>query len=292
MAYSRKATEIAKTFQGLIIPHTKFNAAANSIENAIEVGKFAGTFAGVRVSAPSGSGKTVLLEFVRSRMEQASDEERSKDIIFASLKENPSVSQVQGDLLDNYNYAARNLGRSSGNNNDVNLVLVKAIAHHRTRLIAIDEFQHVFLTGGVKAATPVVDWLKRLMNLVQVPVVLLGTESIDRLEGLDEQLLSRIPTVARLGYFALNTEWRGFLNALASGCKEFDLSIISKDRGTAVTLWEATKGSPRSTKTLLVHAICIGVTAEKTELTREILKDAFVAHRGVDASAENPFATD
>lgn len=289
MTYSRKATEIAKAFQSLIVPHTRFNAAAQSIEHAIAVGRFAGTFAGVRVSAPSGSGKTVLLDLVKSRLEQSSDDERSKDVIYASLKENPSVSQLQGDLLENFNYPPRNLGR---NNNDVNVVLVKAINQHLTKLIAIDEFQHVFLANGVKAATPVVDWLKRLMNLVHVPVVLLGTESIDRLEGMDEQLTSRIPTVARLSYFGLNAEWRGFLNALATGCKEFDMSLLSKDRATAVSLWEATKGSPRGTKTLLVHAICIGVTADKMVLTRELLRDAFVAHRGGDASGENPFATD
>ncbi|MGZ0102193.1 TniB family NTP-binding protein [Achromobacter sp. KK8] len=292
MAYTRKATDATKTLQGLIVPHTKFNIAVNHIEDAVEIGRFAGTFAGVRVSAPAGAGKSALLDFIRSRMEQSNDEERSKDMIFASVKELPSVSQVQTDLLKNYNYAAQNLGRSSANNNDVNLVLVKAITHHRTRLIALDEFQHIFLSGGLKVATSVVDWLKRLMNLVRVPVVLLGTESMDRLEGLDEQLTSRIPTVVRLSYFSLNAEWRGFLNALATGCREFDLSLIGKDRETAVSLWEATKGSPRETKGLLRHAICIGVMTERMELTRELLREAFVAHFGVDTSRENPFATD
>lgn len=289
MAYSRYSTEVANRFQSLIIPHTRFIAAARSIESAIDVGKLTGTFAGVRVTAPSGAGKTVLLEYVKSNLAASEFDDKAKNVVCASLKENPSVSQVQSALLEKFDYA---VPARAANNNDVNVILTKAINHHRTKLIVIDEFQHVFLTGGVKFATPVIDWLKRLMNLVQVPVVLLGTEALDRLEGTDEQLTSRIPTIARLAHFSLNGEWRGFLTALANGCKEFDMTMLAKDRAAAIALWAATRGSPRNTKTLLVHAICIGLTAEKTELTLEILKDAFIAHRGGDAALENPFASD
>ncbi len=289
MAYSRHSTDVANRFQSLIIPHTKFVAAVKSIESAMDVGKLTGTFAGVRITAPSGSGKTALLGYVRSNLGTSEFDDKAKDIVDASLKENPSVSQVQSALLEKFDYA---VPARAASNNDVNVILVKAINHNRTKLIVLDEFQHVFLAGGVKFATPVIDWLKRLMNLVQVPVVLLGTEALDRLEGMDEQLTSRVPTIARLSHFSLNGEWRGFLTALSNGCKEFDMTLLAKDRTAAIALWAATGGSPRHTKTLLVHAICIGLTAEKSVLTMDILRDAFIAHRGPDGALENPFASD
>lgn len=289
MIYSAEAHQVALEFGSQIVPHTRFNSVLKSIESAVDIGNAAGIYAGVRVSAPSGSGKSVLLEHVGNRLNAVYGGNGNIAMISASLKENPSVSQVQSELIENFNYPARSVSKL-GNNNDVNVVLVKAITQHRVQLIAIDEFQHVFLTGGLKVATPVIDWLKRLMNLSHVPVLLLGTESIDRLEGLDPQLTSRIPTVGRLGHFPLNGEWYGFVKALAGACKGMDMSALCKDVSLSASLHGATKGSPRLTKALLVHSICIGLTNGQKVLDRSILKEAYVVLRGGEPNLENPFA--
>lgn len=289
MIYTQEAHLVASEFGSQIVPHTRFNSVLKSIESAVDIGSFAGIFAGVRVSAPSGSGKTVLLEHVGNKLNAVYGGNGNIAMISASLKENPSVSQVQSDLIENFNYPARSVSRA-GSNNDVNGVLVRALRQHRVRLIAIDEFQHVFLTSGLKVATPVIDWLKRLMNQTHVPVVLLGTESIDRLEGVDPQLTTRIPTVGRMGYFPLNGEWYGFVKALAGACKGMDMSALCKDVSLAASLHGATMGSPRLTKGLLVHSICIGLSNGKKTLDRSILKEAYLVQHGGEPNSENPFA--
>lgn len=289
MSYDLEALKVAAEFQSQIVPHTRFRTVLESIESAVAVGNSAGIFAGVRVSAPSGSGKSVLLQHVGNRLADKYGGDGSIAMISASLKENPSVSQVQGELIEAFSYPARSVSRV-GNNNDVNIVLVRAITQHRVRLIAIDEFQHVFLSGGLKVASPVVDWLKRLMNLVHVPVLLLGTESIDRLDGLDPQLTTRIPTVGRLGPFPLTGEWYGFVKALASACKGMDMSALSRDVSLAASLHGATGGVPRLAKSLLVYSICIGLTNGQKVLDKSLLKAAYAAQQGSDKSGENPFA--
>jgi hypothetical protein len=286
MKFTQEAMQAAENFQNQIIPHSRFQSVLESIENAVEIAS-TGIFTGVRVSAPSGSGKTALISHVKNRLDMQYGGDGSIAMITASLKENPSVSQVQNELTDHFKLATR--GPRSANNNDVNLIMVNAIITHRVRLIAIDEFQHVFLASGLKVATPVIDWLKRLMNYVQVPVVLLGTEAMDRLVGVDAQLTSRIPTVGRMGYFKLNSEWFGFIKALAGSCKEMDLTKIYEDKSMAAAMHMATGGSPRMTKALLIHAICIGISSGTRTLTTELLREAHAKQMGADADLENFF---
>lgn len=206
-------------------------------------------------------------------------------VITASLKEDPAVSQVQDELLSCFNYALRSaFGRVT--NNDINKVLVHAISRHQVRLIAIDEFQHIFINDR-KVVTVLLDWIKRLMNLTKVPVVVVGTERLDALEGFDEQFTSRIPTVARLSYFKLNAEWKGFLMALANECEAVDMSPLFTDFGQE--LFNASRGSPRAAKGIVIRALCIAITQGERRLSRNTMIAAYQMLYGQVDARGNPF---
>ncbi|WP_454677814.1 TniB family NTP-binding protein [Achromobacter marplatensis] len=286
MNFTEEALAVGRVLERTIVPHSRFEMIASYIEKAVEIGE-TGIFSGVRVAAPSGSGKTALLRYLDHRLSDRYGVGGQLPMISASLKENPSVSQVQGELLGNFNYPLSGVQRL-GTNNDVNMVLVRAIEQHRVRLIAIDEFQHVFLSNGSKVATAVLDWLKRLMNLTRVPVTLVGTEVLDRLEGVDSQLTSRIPTVVRMGHFQLNAEWKAFLQALASSVDAVDLTPLCGP--FAKPLFMASRGSPRMSKGLLVHAVCSAVSKGEKVLTAETMREAFRQQIGPLPDEENPFA--
>lgn len=288
MKFSDKAIQAGRALEETIVPHSSFEAAYDSIERAVQIGTGTGIFTGVRIPAPSGCGKSALLTYVEHRFQDLYGSIDHVPVITASLKEDPHVSQVQGELLSRFNYAIK-VGPGRVTNNDVNMVLVKAIQRHHVRLIAIDEFQHVFLVHGNKVATVLIDWVKRLMNLTKVPIVLVGTERLDSLDGVDPQLTTRIPTVVRLSNFKLNGEWKGFLEALVRQCHDVDMSPIHTE--FAQKLFNASHGSPRITKGLMVHALCISITKDEARLSRETLCEAYQMHFGWADIRENPFAT-
>lgn len=288
MIFSDEAIRAGKILSDQIISHPGFEAVVNQIESAVQLGNDAGIFSGVRLAAPSGSGKTTLMTYLSRRLQERYGHDGSIVIISGSLKENPSVSQIQVELLSNFNYALSGISRPASNN-DVNVVLLKAIAQHRVRLIAIDEFQHVFLSGGTKMATVILDWVKRLMNLTNVPVVLIGTESMDRLEGVDAQLTTRIPTVARLGPLRLSGEWLAFLRGFVAHCSLIDLSPICEEN-VARRIYHATSGVPRMAKSLLIHAVCLGITTNQPRVCATLLKEAYRLQKGILPDEENPFA--
>lgn len=288
MIFSDEAVRAGRLLSDQIISHPGFEAVVNQIESAVQIGNEVGIFSGVRIAAPSGSGKTTLMKYVGRRLQARYGFEGSTPVISGSLKENPSVSQIQAELLSNFNYALSGISRSVSNN-DVNIVLLKAISQNRVRLIAIDEFQHVFLAGGTKVATVILDWVKRLMNLTNVPVVLVGTESMDRLEGVDAQLTTRIPIVARLSPLRLSGEWLAFLRGFVAHSPQIDLSPLCEE-DIARRFYLATAGSPRMAKSLLIHAVCLGITTNQSRVCAALLKEAYRLQKGALPDEENPFA--
>lgn len=287
MDYSEQALKAGQAFSKIIVPHTEFQSAVNFLKDAIQIGNHTGVFSGVRIIAPSGSGKSLLISHITDFMKKNNPSDANIPVLSVSLKENPSVAQIQGDLLANFDYGLRHTTRSS-TNNEMNEVLVTAVKQHEVRLIAIDEFQHVFQSRGQKISTVVIDWIKRFMNLTGIPFALAGTEPMGQLNELDPQLTTRISTVLSLSLFSPTREWLGFLKALAAGCPEVDLNPIHDT--FAKKLYDATSGSPRLLKALLVRSIVLMVTRNEGQITENVLREAFTLQHGTKTMLENPFA--
>lgn len=288
MLYTEKALAVGRDLRDVVIGHSGFQDALNLIANAIEIGNGAGVFTGVRIMAPSGSGKSLLIECLQNNTINSPFLNDKLSVIRTELKEAPSVSQIQGGLLDNFDYGLTDRGRRTTNNNEVHRVLIEAIRAHRVQLVVLDEFQHVFSPNSDKVATHVIDWLKRLMNITQVPAVLVGTELMDRLGEVDRQLTSRVPTAIRLLPFQCDAKWVGFLKAFAQHCTAADLSLIFEAQ-IATQLFRITQGVPRELKRLLVQAVVMAVSGDEKTVTRERLYAAYGSVYGPETASENPF---
>lgn len=286
--YTPEALAAGRELRDVVIQHPSFYKALSLINNAISVGNGAGIFCGVRVTAPSGSGKSLLIDCLQKNTINSPFLGNEFSVIRTELKESPSVSQIQGGLLESFRYGLMDQVRRRQNNNDVHRVLLAAIAEHRVQLIVLDEFQHVFSSANDKVSTSVLDWLKRLMNMTKVPVVLVGTELMDRLGPVDPQFTTRIPTTIKLMPFLMNAEWVGFLKALAQRCTSVDLSIICSPPLVS-QLYGITRGVIRPLKSLLVQSVIMAVDAEEKALTVSRLYSAYAMLYGPEIAADNPF---
>ncbi len=287
MPYTERALAAGRHMADVVVPHAAFCEALDLIANALDMGNAVGLFAGVRVTAPSGSGKSLLIDCLQRNTINSPYLTEPLSVIRTELKEAPSVSQIQGGLLDNFGYGLTGRGRTT-NNNEVHGVLIEAMRAHKVQLVVLDEFQHIFSPTSEKVATHVIDWLKRLMNISHVPVVLVGSKLMDRLEGADRQLTSRIPAVIRLPAFQCDAQWVGFLKAFAKECSEVDLSPIF-GRQVALHLFRVTQGVPRELKRLLVQAVIMAVDSDENVITPVRLQAAYAKAYGPDKAAEDPF---
>ncbi|WP_368643437.1 TniB family NTP-binding protein [Castellaniella ginsengisoli] len=288
MPYTEKALTAGRQLADVIVQHAAFRDALDLIANALDMGNAVGLFAGVRVIAPSGSGKSLLIDCLQRNIIDSPYLTEPLSVIRTELKESPSVSQIQGGLLDNFGYGLTGRGRATSNNNEVHAVLVEAMRAHKVQLVVLDEFQHIFSPASEKVSTHVLDWLKRLMNISRVPVVLVGSKLMDRLEGTDRQLTSRIPSVIRLPAFQCDARWVGFLKAFAKESVAVDLSPIVGPQ-IALHLFRVTQGVPRELKRLLVQAVMMAIDADEKSIAPARLHAAYAIVYGPDKAAEDPF---
>lgn len=286
MTYSAKAIEIGQVVSKIVIDHRIFSDAIEGIGHALQLGNGTDVFAGVRVIAPAGIGKSLLLECLQKNVRHWPIMRVDLPIIATSLKESPSVAQIQDGLLKNFNYGLNGVYKRT-NNNEVNNILVTSIIQYKVRAIALDEFQHVFLANGMSVSLSVIDWLKRLMNLTKIPVLLFGTEQLERLVDADPQLITRIPTTIRLHPFKYDEEWIGFLKAFAF--KSNGINLHSLHEEFSKELFICTRGMLRIFKAIVVQAVMIAVDDGKGRVEKNHLKLAHQRHLGAEYDSGNPF---
>jgi hypothetical protein len=285
MTYSDRALEVGQRIAKIRVHHTKFATALDAIAHALQVGNCVSIPVGINVIAPAGTGKTFLIESVRNNVCKWPFLPPNS-VLYASLKELPSVGQIQAELLASFRYVIAPK-TTRNDNSDVFRLLVDSIIQHDIRLIAIDEYHHVFLARKAEARRNLIDWTKRLQTHSQRPVLLAGTEALRSIEKGDEQLTSRAPTVISLPAFKNDEQWIGLLIAFAEMTKDVDLSPIHAEFAKAV--FRATGGMMRLLKRLLVEVAMIVIDANEVAVKKDHLRLAFQRVFGTDTSLKNPF---
>lgn len=284
--YSDEALALGDAIANVRIDHTHFHRALLGVGRIVQVGNRLREPMGMTVVAPAGSGKSLLIDCVERNVCNWPFL-RAGSVIVASLKESPNVGQIQTDLLSNFNYAIPPRTTRQTNAAMYN-VLVSAIEQHGIKLIALDEFQHVFLSQKEEAHAAVIDWLKRLMSQTRVPVLLSGTEMLRGIEKADPQLWTRVTAIFEIPPFENDEHWRGVLAAFASATRRVDLSALSTTHASSI--FRATKGVFRLLKELVVEAAMIALDAKASAVDRQHLGLAFGRMFGDGTSLTNPFA--
>ncbi|WNC89122.1 AAA family ATPase [Paraburkholderia sp. FT54] len=239
---------------------------------------------GMTLLGAAGAGKSFLIECLEQNLMGWSFL-RPNAVLCASLKEEPTVAQIQADLLARFNYVIP--PRITNRTNKKVFDLLKAAVKERgIKLIALDEYQHVFLSSKKDVRPAIIDWTKQLMTATQLPFLLSGTEMLRGIETGDPQLSTRVSSLYHLPEFQNDADWVGVLDAIVSRSAEIDLSLVSR-KHTAV--FRATKGVFRSLKGLLIEAAMVAVDAGEKSLKIEHLALAYQRYVGNASSKGSPF---
>ncbi|WP_247535947.1 TniB family NTP-binding protein [Ralstonia pseudosolanacearum] len=284
MSYSPQAIKVGSRISQIRIHHTAFKEALDGVGRVIQLGNNLQHPVGACVIAPSGAGKSFLIESVQHNVCNWSFL-RPESVLVASLKEAPTVAQIQEELLAAFKYA---ISPRTGRKTNATLfnVLVAAIEQHDIQLIAIDEYQHVFLSRKDEARVAINDWIKRLMTVTSRPVLLSGTDQLRIIEKADPQLTTRISSIFQLPSLK-DKDWLGVLNGFVTGTTDIDLSELNN---YAKPMFNATEGVMRTLKGLIIETAMVAVDANATKVEKEHLKLAFQRLVGTGSSKSNPFA--
>ncbi|CAM8649786.1 TIGR02928, orc1/cdc6 family replication initiation protein [Comamonadaceae bacterium] len=242
----------------------------------------------------SGVGKSRIFEhFVSLHPRSETAEHTVIPVLYAETPNDCTPKKLATELLRAMGSPLWNKGNEQELTHQL-LVLLKAC---QTRMVLLDEANHLVERGGAKSHYQLGDWVKLTARQARIPFVFGGTERTRELLNVNEQLRSRFRETIRLQPFTLATEedalrTRSALKVFESLMGEIDRINIS-DEALASKMIFATHGRLREIRKLLVRWAEIGYRKKTPSLTLKDLAQAFSEVIFPDAPKQrNPFLAD
>lgn len=299
----RKASQKISIIDGTVVSHSSLRAAIDGLHECIAWSEFNREPAGAILVGQGGTGKTtvcnaILKEYPTHTVEDSSAKVQITSAFYASVPSPSTIKTLAAELL-------RKLGDPRpryGTADALTERLITLLQTSRTKIILLDEFQHLLAdskVGGARA-NKICDWIKTLVNETGVTICLVGTPDCEALVSSEPQLAGRFARRFRLYPLEVGTEdKRGdlvkFLLAMSKEFIEqlqFSSVLDFSDHANAVRVWAATGGNVRFVMRLLKEAGVITLSDGRTDLTMDDMAQAYA--KGVTNSltqfSGNPFA--
>ena len=284
--------EALRVFTSEYLQFPPFVSAFNEIERLVQLYRQTGIAQHLLVTGESGTGKTTLCKAMVERYPHASLPERDViPVLFVPMPSTATIASVAEAMLRHLGDPAPTTGTTSAKTARV-ARLARACA---VELILFDEANHIQDRGQLPTQYMVGDWLKSLMDDVQVPTVLLGLPRVENLLRVNEQLRRRFMLRLHLEFgkdpnHTIETQCLRLFTSLTPS-----LPVPFNKGGTtwselAYRLHAATDGRVSYVKSLLIGAIRQIFEQDLQEITLAVLEAAFTSAiwpQGVGAL--NPF---
>lgn len=284
--------ESLRIFNSEYLEFPPFVSAFNEIDRLVQLYRQTGVANNLLVTGESGTGKTTLCKALSDRYPPMSVPERDIiPILIVSIPPAATIASVAEAMLVR-------LGDPSPGSGTTSAKTARAVHLARAcgvELQMFDEANHIQDRGQSPTQYMVGDWLKSLMDAIQVPTVLLGLPRVEDLLRVNEQLRRRF---TRRVQMALGQDPE---NSIESQCLRLFTSLTPllpvpflKESMTwnelAHRLHAATDGRVAFVKSLLLGAIRLVFEHDLTRITSVELEAAFTSaiwREGIGAM--NPF---
>lgn len=245
---------------------------------------------GMYLVGPSGSGKTATFKYFRASLPQSALFSDGLAAIGMRVQSKPKVGHLVQGLLSALKYPF-----TGGSGKQLYLrrfILFEALKSSRTRLIWLDEAQHLLMTRRTSADADSepegTEFLRELIDECNTSLVLAGTAELNELPKVAPNLASRTPKREEMKNFPADGNWVGFVRAFAKQCQSTDLAYIHAP-DIAMRLHLATDGNLRAFKLLITEAILIASDVSQSPVGQETLSQAFQEVFGKATTRSNPF---
>lgn len=224
-----------------------------------------------------GTGKSTLLKSVAQEHPPIErDDFTEVPVLYARVPPNCTIKKLAGAML----LALGSPFWNKGTEEDRSFQLGKLIPACRTRLIILDEINHVVDRGQSKSHESVADWIKHFSTQVAVSLVLAGIRRSRQLLNANDQFADRFREVLELEPLGVGDEsqieeffrvMEAFEDVL-DGVPHIDL----KSRDMLTKLAFATAGRLRNIRRLLVRSIKLASQEPEFFISEGIIERAFL----------------
>ena len=260
------------------------------LDRLFQLGTEFSTPHGMYLVGPSGAGKTATFKYFRASLPQSALFSHSFAAIGMRVQSRARVGHLVQGLLGGLQYPF-----AAGSGKQLYMrrfILFEALKKSRTRLIWLDEAQHLLssrrTSGGGDAETEGTEFLRELIDECNISLVLAGTSELNYLPEVASHLASRISIREEMKDLPSDGNWVGFVRAFSKQCQSTDLTYVHAP-DIAMRLHLATGGNLRAFKRLMTEAILIAADSAYSVVNQEIFSGAFQEVFGKATMRSNPF---
>lgn len=287
------------SFKRFTIGHPAYNLAIETIYKSIEATSLRGEAAGALLMGVPGTGKTRVCSHITSGYQENSiehsefDVDKLQPVVYCTVPNNCTVKGLIVSLL-----MALGAERVYGDATSLEHRLRALLERHQTRLIILDELQHMLQKGSQASKRGVCDCIKDISDYFSGELLLAGTPDFEKVIAEHSALSGRFPYRAKLTEFSLATpihqaEYMGLLAAFDSEIRssmKFAEMVSLTDAEMALAIYILTRGNLRGIRTILYAALSQALTRSDGNFTRKDFSLNY-SHtpRELRLSSNNPF---
>lgn len=235
---------------------------------------------GLRIIGGVGTGKSLCIRLLRSKLkgQRLLGFNDRTTLLSTILPYRATRLTLIREVLGIFNHPLHT-GNTRGATADVKLkIMCQSMRAAGTKALVIDEAQNIFTqirTRGVnkESESDVADALRQVMESVKIPIILIGTNSLSRLEHLDEGLASRIRKTVYMRDLQGDL-WGLVLKSFYECMRNYCQPDLLKEKKAQAEIQSFCQGQLRQFKRLMAELVLLAVHHEKPVLTYDSLENA------------------
>lgn len=278
-------------FDGEYVGFSSFVEILQTMEQSLQMYRHTAIVKNLVVIGESGCGKTSLACAFRDRHpRQHLLEQTITPVVYVEVPSIGTVGALARQILAALGDPFPEKGRIIDQTARIEILARNA----KSEMLILDEAQHVYDRGQHKSQYATADWLKSLVNAIQIPVVLFGIPRLENLLQVNVQLRRRFsaPLVLSLGDPNDPDSLEASLDVINALLPVLPLPLAHRemsDKELARRIYYATDGRVGYLKALLARALEKAWEADGDCVTRSDLEFAFMTIWSASKGALNPF---
>lgn len=282
-------------FDNDFIQFTSLQKSLYEIESAINTYRKANIVENLRILGESGSGKSTLCELIKNKYPRLILKEQDiVPVLVVQVPPNVTINSLIDAIFSELELPVAIPGTTTRKTRQ----LTELCWALKIEMIVFDEAQHLYDRGQLKTHYMVADWLKSLMDKLNVPIVLVGLPNLERLLQVNAQLRRRFSkkiylTVGNGDIDSQQSECAAIFHGLQQALPiPFQLPDKSMDE-FYVRITYACDGRIAYLKKLMLSALRIAMENNLTSISQYEFELAFKEQIWLEAEKSlNPFHTD
>lgn len=176
------------------IPHPPFQRTIDRFDQIFKAASENGLSDGFLLMGPSGVGKTqVCKSFYAKHLPYQEPERTVIPVLSFTMPANPLGKALYQKALSEFG-----ADYTMGTESTLELRLIKLLKTCKVKVLVVDEAQHLIDRGGKKMHEKSADNLKNLMTEAGIAIILVGTDRVQELLKVNEQLRRRFSSQIQL----------------------------------------------------------------------------------------------